>query len=235
MVTSPNHMTDVLEIRRSRSVSISDHASALQSPYARMALRRNPFGELTRDERAMLAVVDVAPWIELLKSAATVLQFIGEKGHGKTTHLLAIHRAIPDASYVYLPEEGPPPSIPSTRPLLVDEAQRLGRFVRWRVFRRGGPLVLGTHRDFTAELRKAGLQVVTVDVEAQQSPERLAQILNQRITASCLANAEVPRITIDQAKELQRRFGGDIRAVESHLYDLFQSAAQKEITWPLAI
>jgi hypothetical protein len=214
------------------SLSISH---VLISPYARLRLSRNPFGELTRDERATIAVIDIAPWIAALELPRTALQFIGPKGHGKTTHLLAIQRSLPASEYIYLPEDEPLPPIPHRRPLLVDEAQRLGRFARRRVFQRGGPLVLGTHQDFTSELRRAGLEVTTVDVEAGQSAERLAKILNQRIDASRLPDSNVRLISVDEAQKLRQRFGGNIRAIEGYLYDLFQSASQKGTPWPPAI
>jgi hypothetical protein len=220
-------MSELLEFPVSRTNRRSQRGVGLMSPYARLGLRRNPFGELTRDERASLAIVDITPWLPALNVERTALQFIGDKGHGKTTHLLAIHGSLPSSPYVYLPEDGPLPAIPRLRPLLIDEAQRLGRFARWRVFARGGPLVLGTHRDFSSELQRAGLQVVTIDVSAKQSPERLVQILNARIDRFRLADADSPLISISQARKLQQQFGGDIRAVESYLYDLFQAAAQR--------
>jgi hypothetical protein len=228
-------MPELLDLRLSRTVHRVERRLSMESPYHHLHLRRNPFGELTQDERASLAVVDVAQWVEALKDRKTALQFIGAKGHGKTTHLLAIKQSLSAGEYVYLPEDGPQPAIPRTRPLFIDEAQRLSRFARWRVFKRGGPLVLGTHEDLTDELRQSRLNVIVVSVEANQSPERLANILNQRIKASCLPNTNVPLITLDQAKELQQQFGGDIREVENHLYDLIQAAAQKESTWPLVI
>jgi hypothetical protein len=59
-------------------------------PYAHLNLRRNPFGEFSEDERTALALVDIEPIIERLNNPGYVVQFVGEKGYGKTTHLLAI-------------------------------------------------------------------------------------------------------------------------------------------------
>ena len=208
--------------------------SLLESPYARFNLRRNPFGELTREERAELAVVDVQRWLGDLHDPAVALQFIGDKGEGKTTHLLALERCLTGAGYVYLPEDGPQPRIPERRPLLIDEVQRLSRRQRRRVFRRGGPLILGTHEDFASELCQAGLRVSTIDVAAHQTPERLAQILNARIEASRISSAPVPRIEIPYVRRLQRQFGDVIRDMEQTLYHEFQAAVQKGLPWPPA-
>jgi hypothetical protein len=59
--------------------------------------------------------------------------------------------------------------------------------------------------------------------------------LNARIEASRLGNAQLSSISIDDAQKLLAQFGGDIRAIENYLYDLFQSAAQRESTWPPVI
>src|SRR5262249_43157873 len=103
---------------------------APQSPYRRWNLRRNPFGELTREERAELALVDVEQHLAELRQGRTALQFLGPCGHGKTTHLLALQRELDEAVYIYLPEDGPQPPIPAIRPLLLDEAQRLSSWQR---------------------------------------------------------------------------------------------------------
>lgn len=207
--------------------------STIVSPYARFNLRRNPFGELTPEERAELAMVDVQRWVEFLRGPAAV-QFVGPCGRGKTTHLLAIRRRLPSAVYLLLPETGPRPAMPDQRPLLIDEAQRLGFWQRRRVFAAGGPLALGTHGDLGPALRRSGLEVVTVELAAEGSPERLAQILNRRIEASRLTPAAVPRIELAHAVSLRDRFGSDVRQIEHHLYLQFQDAAQKGVPWPIA-
>jgi hypothetical protein len=205
------------------------------SPYARYNLLRNPFGELTRDERAELAVVDTQHWLAEMATPSTALQFIGPQGHGKTTHLLAIQRKLPHAAYVYLPEDSPLPPILDNRPLLIDEAQRLPRRQRRTVFRAGGPLVLGTHDDLTNELQDSGLRVVTVCVARNLSPEQLMRMLNKRIEASRITAASVPRIERPQAQALLGKRGTSIREIEQELYDQFQYAVQRGMPWPPAI
>jgi hypothetical protein len=207
-----------------------------QSPYNRYNLRRNPFGELTRAERAELAVVDTARWLDELSRPATALQFVAPCGYGKTTHLLALARDLPRAAYIYLPEAGPRPTIPRTRPLMIDEAQRLGWRERRCAFRLGGPLVLGTHRNLEPWLRRAGLVVITVDVGSQQTPERLERMLNRRIEASRLAaSGPIPCIDRQFACALLDQFGFNTRRIEHYLYDQFQDAARKALTWPPVI
>jgi hypothetical protein len=204
------------------------------SPFAKLNLRRNPFGEVTWEERSELAVADTKPWVEFLRHPATAVQFIGPCGHGKTTHVLAIARSLPGAPYVHLPLEGPRPAVPDRRPVLIDEAQRLGFWQRRRVFARGGPLVLGTHNDLSRLLRRSGLEVWTVDVAADLSADRLMAILNKRIEASRITNGEVPCINRSYAVALRRDFGTNIREIERHLYLQFQQLVQGGLSWPPA-
>ena len=81
-------------------------------PWAWCNLRRNPFGELTRQERIELAVVDVGSIIDRVKTPRSAVQLIGDCGRGKTTRMLACGHRLAEAAYVYLPEDQPCPAIP---------------------------------------------------------------------------------------------------------------------------
>jgi hypothetical protein len=54
-------------------------SDGLTNPFHALNLWRNPFGELTRSQRAELALVDVDPWRMALEDSRTVLQFIGDR------------------------------------------------------------------------------------------------------------------------------------------------------------
>ncbi len=213
------------------------------SPYAKLNLIRNPFGELTRNERAALAVVDCREWVATLSQSNTAVQFLGPCGHGKTTHLLALAQALAESipesipesfalgADVYMPPSGPRPKIPRTRPLFIDEAQRLGWWERRQVFAAGGPLVLGSHEDLRPALERAGIRVVTVDVADGTTAERIMEIANRRVEASRLDAGPVPRIELPQAIELRRQHGCDIRRIEDDLYRHFQQLAEGMTPW----
>lgn len=206
----------------------------LSNPFHALNLWRNPFGELTRCQRAELAVVDVAQWRQYLQDDQTVLQFIGPCGHGKTTHLLAIERSFPSYRYMYLPEQKPLPLVPDYRPLMIDESQRLGFWRLRRVLALGGPMVLATHVDHSPAIIRTGLRCVTVDVNQTDSVEKLTQILNRRIEASRLQEGDLPVISRLQANHLQTRWGGNIRGIEHDLFEQFQCCALEGLSWPIA-
>ena len=73
-------------------------------PFSHLNLRRNPFGELTAAERTRLAIVEFDAALQHLKSPRSVVQVVGEKGYGKTTHLLALAAQFSEHAYVHIPE-----------------------------------------------------------------------------------------------------------------------------------
>ena len=220
-----------------------------RSPFRLYGLRHNPFGELTRGQRAELAIVELAPWLEFLRDERSVLQIIGPCGHGKTTHLLALELALERSAYVYFPEDGTQPPLPAIRPLLVDEAQRLKFWRKQQLFRGAGPLVLGTHVDLSSRARRAGFKIETIDVGLPKSPELIHRMLCARIEAARLAPqclrelqqenpacAERYHVDISLARvvALQQRFGSNTRSIEHFLYQDLQRCVQERVPWPLA-
>jgi hypothetical protein len=142
---------------------------------------------------------------------------------------------------VYFPEDGAQPRLPPGRPLLIDEAQRLGWRRRWQMLHVRGPLVLGTHVDLSRCLERAGFNVMTLDVSIPKSPAQLQRILNARIEASRSASDTISddggnslhplSLTRTEVVALQQQFGSNIRRIEHHLYEVFQRLAEKEEPW----
>lgn len=203
-------------------------------PFSHWNLRYNPFGELTAAERVEVAVFDPAPFLAALRSGRVAVQFIGDCGRGKTTRLLAINQRIGTASAaaVCLPPFAA--VVPQWwirlwrlrgNPLIIDEAQRIAWPVRLRIFRRGVPLVLGTHRDLSRSLKWAGYRVITVRVGPGNDARHLRQVANARLSAARLAAGEVPQLSLDDAQQLVQRFGDDLRSIESFLYHQVQQQA----------
>ncbi|MCH5375399.1 MAG: hypothetical protein JJ992_15625, partial [Planctomycetes bacterium] len=140
-------------------------------PWSRLNLWRNPFGELIPEERAALAVFEAGDLDRCRVGPGEAVQLIGDCGRGKTTRMLALHRALPHSSYVYLPEDGPCPAIPEGVPLLIDEAQRLPRRARDPIFSTGLPLILATHHDLSRLLNRFRYAVRTIWIGAENTPQ----------------------------------------------------------------
>jgi len=202
-------------------------------PFSQWNLRYNPFGELTAAERAQVAIFDSAPILDRLQDGRAAVQFIGDCGRGKTTRLLAIQqRLAARAAFIYLP------AFAAVTPqwwlrlwqlrgdlLIIDEAQRIATPLRWRLFRRGVPLVLGTHRDLSGPLQRAGYHVTTVRIGPGNDAQHLRQVANARLAAARLAAGDVPQMTLAEAQQLVSRFGDDLRAIEFFLYHQVQHQA----------
>ena len=71
-------------------------------PFAHLNLRFNPFEELTREERAVTAIVDLDELPELHSKDRVAVQFLGEHGRGKSTHLIALHKQFKDSLYTQI-------------------------------------------------------------------------------------------------------------------------------------
>lgn len=191
-------------------------------PFAHLNLRRNPFGELDLSSWAELAVVEVDHLVPRLREPGYAVQFMGEKGRGKTTHMLALVRRFPDARYVHVCENQRPP-IPHGHPLFIDEIQRVPRRRRRRLLRRRVSLVVGTHEDLRPELAAAGFEVETICVAGGLDARRLGRILNLRIEAARRGPGPLPQVTPQTARAMIDRFGDDVRAIQGAMYDLFQT------------
>ena len=190
-------------------------------PFIHLNLKWNPFGEVNLIDRKELVVAEVDHLIDLLREPKNAIQFIDDKGRGKTSHILAVHRHFEDSPYTHI-GEGENPVIPPGQPLFIDELQRIPWLKRRNIFKRKVSFVIGTHIDYTSEMKKAGIQVHTIYPGKTVSRERLEQIFNNRIEWARRAPGPVPRIPGNTLEDLINTYGDDIRSMEGHLYSIFQ-------------
>ena len=190
-------------------------------PYARLNLRRNPFGELDLAARAELAVAEVGELVRLLKAPGQVVQLLGEGGRGKTTLLLAIRARFPGTPYVKI-LEGERPRIPKSHPLFLDDVQLLSPRQRRRLFRRPVSFAVVTHVDLSVELERLGLRVTSVWPARLLDAEALERVFNRRVEAARRGPGPVPWVSRDTVKKLIQEHGEDVRAMELVLYEGIQ-------------
>lgn len=189
--------------------------------FAHLNLRYNPFGELGREERALIAVV---PRIEL--SPGDRVQLVGASGRGKTTHLLALQAQHGGSAYVCIADgSNACPPVERERTLFVDEAQRLSRRSLTRLFARPSALVLGTHHD----LARSAPEALRTFVLRGLSPDKLEAIVRARVEAARRAPGPVPQLGRDAIRVLIARHGDDLRAIEEHLYGIFQTLEEPSL------
>ncbi len=199
--------------------------------FHKLGYRRNPFGALTADEWANVAVLPtaVAP---LLQPFTGNWQLLGPMGSGKTTSLLGlqVHLAAQGlrVTYEYLPEgqncfvTGPD----GWDVFLLDEAQRL----KWRERRRlmqavkNGRyrLIVSSHEDLTPLFARWRLPLTSVSLAATVSPAHYREVLNRRLAYFALPGME--RVTLGETavRFLFDTFGQNLRAAEYFLYEVWQ-------------
>lgn len=209
----------------------------MQLAFAHLNLRRNPFGALSAAESPRLAELDLAEALEFLNrhaehnSRPAAIQFMGRQGSGKTTHLLALLAALPKAVYSPVPIGQPPQIRTDGDPILIDDAQWLTWTLRRRLFRCDQRLVLATHRDYSAELRRSRRRVITLSSETTVDSETLRRRLNARIEAMRRGPGNIPMISPETARLAWERHGSDMRTIIQKLFHVFQHLRRPDDPW----
>ena len=199
-------------------------------PFHDLGFRANPFRALADDEWAAIVVLPAGA--VQAADAGGHLQVLGERGHGKTSTLLGLQahlrRAGRAASYEYLPEwqEVFHSPLDGVDIFLLDEAQRLKPAERTRLIgaaQAGRRLVLGSHEDLTALFAAAGLPLTTLLLDTG-GRSHLEALLARRLAFFALS-PETPVVTLDETAVtyLDAAFGGNLRAMQWFLYEVFQS------------
>lgn len=193
--------------------------------YAALGLARNPF------------VAEPAPgvpeglWIARAgvpeipqPGQRRLIQLIGPKGAGKTSHLLH-WRALAPAPYHYVPPDFRRWRSPPVAPLVYwDEADRLAAPVRAAAFAyaaaRRATVVAGTHADLARTAQACGLAVTTYHFPGL-TPPVLCEWAAARIADAALPG-QAPALFLDAAtaEAVCARAGASLRdaAVELHVW-----------------
>jgi hypothetical protein len=190
--------------------------------YAHLNLRWNPFGAISIEDTPQLAVVAVEAFVERLQRSGFALQFLGEPGRGKTTHLLALREYFPQAPYLHFLENAEIPEIPQAPLLFLDDTQNISASLRKRIFARQVSLVIGTQVDHSRELIKAGLQYYSVRLEGN-TIENIDLIIQRRIEWARRSPGPVPAVSRDEIARLIKAYNSDTRAILARLYEEFQT------------
>jgi len=190
--------------------------------FENLNLRWNPFGEPAVEDRATLAVVDVEAYVERLRKPGFAVQYLGEAGRGKSTHLMALHQSFPDMPYLKFPENTKIPKIPHAPVLFLDETQRLPPRLRRKIFSRKASFAIGTHEDHSLELAKAHKETVSIHLR-DLTPDRLEEIIERRLEWARRGPGPLPRIPSSKINQLIVTYEDDLSAIMECLYEEFQA------------
>lgn len=190
----------------------------MHGAYAHLNLRTNPFGELTANERALVAVADTEPLVAALREPGTAIQIVGHCGRGKSSHMHALRRALPEADYARLWTRKPVPAELSASILLIDEADAVWIWRRLSLLRRATSVAIAVHKDQSWQLRALGFRVLTLHV-GETDRSKLRAIVHRRIEHARLGPGPLPQVTDHALDVLISRHGNDVRAMEGHLFE----------------
>jgi hypothetical protein len=190
--------------------------------FQHLNLRWNPFSQPEPEDISRLAVVDVESFVPRLRQPGFAVQYLGESGRGKSTHLAALHAHFPGIPYLRFPENTKPPAIPHAPILFLDETQRLPSRLRRRIFARRASFAIGTHQDHSAELARAGLETVSIRLQGL-TPERLGQIVERRLEWARRAPGPLPDVSTAALARLIDQYGDDLASILRRLYEDFQA------------
>jgi hypothetical protein len=203
-------------------------------PFHALGLRCNPFRALTDDEWAEIAILpsELAMFYD---GDSAHLQVLGEAGRGKTTTLLGLtayfRRMGRCATYEYL-ADGQHRFSTETRDLdlfCLDEAQRLIERERRRlaaILRRGHlRVVLGSHEDWCRFFRCHALSLATLNLDVGTEGHFRAA-LERRLEYFAIRGSPEVAFTFEAVRYLWETRGGNLRAAERLLYEVFQSLRQ---------
>lgn len=199
-------------------------------PFHALGFRSNPFRALTDEEWAAIVVLPRA--VVAAAAQGGHLQVLGELGRGKTSTLLGLaaqlRRDGHAVAYEYLPigHDAFQTSLAGLDVFLLDEAQRLRPAERRRLLASTQPnqrLILGSHEDLAPLFARAGLRLASV-APGTNDPEHLAAIFARRLDYMALEPGQ-PGVTFDASavEFLAATFGGNLRAMERFLYEVFQT------------
>jgi len=194
------------------------YADAL-SPFAALNLKWNPFGAPLRHERPALAVaeVDIDALAAFVARPGRAVQLMGQPGHGKTTHLFALHARFAGSALWLLREGEPPPAIADAPVVFVDEFQRLPTAARRELLGRRASFVFTTQTSQLAALSRAGVETRAVDLVGFDLV-RLRRYVELRLEWARAGAGPLPKLPSGLLHTLAREHMGDVRAIERALY-----------------
>ena len=166
----------------------------------------------------------------LLEDATLNGVILGARGRGKSTSLryLTAYWRAQGAHIVYERLAGGQHRYQTPTADLdqfaLDEAQRLHVWESVRLFRETHTkrLIIGTHRDISCGFRWHRRRIITIQLERLASAERLAAILDRRLTMLALDHTPRVRFTPEAVAALWNRYGDNLRAMNDTLYGVFQ-------------
>ncbi|MBN2446946.1 MAG: hypothetical protein JXO22_09480 [Phycisphaerae bacterium] len=211
------------------------------NPFLRVGLRANPFRVLDPDDVPAVLLDPALPhrMREWLGTGTPVIEFVGERGWGKSTHLHVLRQVAQEFGSSWRYSYVPPGKARVARPAqlaggwCIDEAQRVNRRRLAGIICDAGAgqfrLALGTHVSLARLCATSGVECLSVMLRPADEPT-IESFARHRIDAVALALPFEFAIEPAALAALAERSAGNLRMAEALLYEIFQSAAHARQT-----
>ncbi len=204
-------------------------------PFHALGFQCNPFRAVTDSEWIDLAILP-----DSIPADFVHLQLLGDRGHGKTTALLALAARFSRSAYEHLEVEQDhfTTLLDGLDIFFLDEAQRLNPRERGRFFstmaQTGLRAALGSHEDFSLSFADRGWPLTTIHLDKAPC-SHVDAVIRRRLSYFAL-NPNRPHATLapEAIAYLHQTFGADLRMIENVLYEVFEELREigeiREIT-----
>lgn len=178
----------------------------------------NPFGGLTATEIKRL-IVPKFDLEELATSIANnefdVIEFVGDYGRGKTTHLIALHQYLKKAPFHFLTKANPQIQVEDQPIVFIDSIGHVPFFKRIQLWKnKKTRFVYTTHHSRKMELNLFKRKIKSYYFKGLEAPV-LQEIIRKRLALVNLEDEEI----IQEIPNLLKDYGDDVRGIMIHLYE----------------
>jgi len=184
----------------------------------------NPFGGVSNDELlyTIQPKYDIETWVTTLKEdTPKIIQFVGKKGRGKTTHLSVLHQYFPDMDIYYLDRIHKKIKSTKTNIVFIDSIHKIPIHKRISLWKKKNiSYIISTHINKALEFKIAGRSYETYYFKGIQL-EELKQIIIHRVAIASNITPQEVSIQEKYINELILAFKDDFRGILNFLYDAF--------------
>lgn len=192
-----------------------------------LSFRFNPFGGISPDE--LKNIIVPKSHFEKIKtliagSSPTIIELVGKKGRGKTTHLTFLQQYFPEYPILHLSLHNNtfPNEYLENKIVFIDSIHHLSFLKRIEIFKKLDKVILTTHITRFLEYKYARRAYQSFYFKGLEK-EVLKTVIENRIRLA-LTNSDVEKIHINESflSQLMYKFGDDFRGILNHLYENFE-------------
>lgn len=187
----------------------------------------NPFGGLSDAELEEVVVpkFELADLMKLiLNGQPKIVEFVGNKGRGKTTHLKLLQQKLSQYPLFLLNSKPNFAEVFNNESaiIFIDSIHHFNLFQRIKLFRLKKTIILTTHSGRFLEYKLARKQHFRFDFKGIEVTV-LKTILKNRMQVASGNTETYFEIKEEELADLIKKFGDDYRAILNYLYDEFQT------------